>query len=260
MKRSFWILAVAALLTIGQNVNGQITYQIDDGVSEALLGQGLNGDLLWGNYFDELPGGSTIASISVAIGDAGVPVGTTFQVAIYEDMDDDGSPATNLMFLASATAMATTPEPLGTDTLQSVDIPDSTVSGGFFVAAFMSGSIANPFPAKLDQTTTMQRSWFAEHNNIGGLVLTNPFGSATLSGLVDNFGFPGNWVLRAVSTEEKDCLLGDVNQDGIVSLADVNPFVNILTSGGFQCEADVNEDGNVTLADVNPFVVILTGG
>lgn len=56
------------------------------------------------------------------------------------------------------------------------------------------------------------------------------------------------------------CLLGDVNLDGVVSLLDVNPFVNLLTSGGFQCEADVNEDGVVSLLDVNPFVVILTGG
>lgn len=54
--------------------------------------------------------------------------------------------------------------------------------------------------------------------------------------------------------------LGDVNLDGIVSLADVSPFVALLTSGGFQCEADVNEDGVVSLADVNPFVQILTGG
>ncbi len=54
--------------------------------------------------------------------------------------------------------------------------------------------------------------------------------------------------------------LGDVNGDGIVSLLDVNPFVALLTGGGFQCEADVNEDGVVNLSDVNPFVVILTGG
>ena len=54
--------------------------------------------------------------------------------------------------------------------------------------------------------------------------------------------------------------LGDVNNDGVVSLLDVNPFVSLLTGGGFQCEADVNEDGVVSLLDVNPFVVILTGG
>ena len=54
--------------------------------------------------------------------------------------------------------------------------------------------------------------------------------------------------------------LGDVNQDGAVDLLDVAPFVNLLTSGGFLCEADVNEDGVLDLLDVTPFVNILTGG
>ena len=54
-------------------------------------------------------------------------------------------------------------------------------------------------------------------------------------------------------------LLGDINQDGIVDLLDVAPFVTLLTSGAFQSEADVNEDGVVSLLDVNPFVELLGG-
>ena len=56
------------------------------------------------------------------------------------------------------------------------------------------------------------------------------------------------------------CLLGDVNTDGNVDLLDVDPFVAIVTAGGFQCEADINKDGSVNLLDVNPFVDLLTGG
>ena len=56
------------------------------------------------------------------------------------------------------------------------------------------------------------------------------------------------------------CLLGDVNQDGVVTLLDVNPFVEFITNGFFLCEADVNEDGVVDLLDVAPFVAILSGG
>ena len=55
-------------------------------------------------------------------------------------------------------------------------------------------------------------------------------------------------------------LLGDVNQDGVVNLLDVDPFVAVLTSGGFQLEADVNQDGQVNLLDVDPFVALLSGG
>ena len=55
-------------------------------------------------------------------------------------------------------------------------------------------------------------------------------------------------------------LLGDVNGDGVVSLLDVQPFVDLLTTGGFQPEADVNQDGVVSLLDVDPFVALLVGG
>ena len=55
-------------------------------------------------------------------------------------------------------------------------------------------------------------------------------------------------------------LLGDVNQDGNVDLLDIQPFVDLLTSGGFLPEADINGDGVVDLLDVAPFVELLTGG
>ena len=65
-------------------------------------------------------------------------------------------------------------------------------------------------------------------------------------------------ILRAA--EIVNVLLGDVNLDGIVSLLDVAPFVDLISSGMFQAEADVNEDGVVDLLDVAPFVAILAGG
>ncbi len=57
-----------------------------------------------------------------------------------------------------------------------------------------------------------------------------------------------------------DCILGDLNGDGVVTLLDVDPFVAALTLGDFVCEADVNEDGMVSLLDVDPFVLLLSGG
>ena len=53
-------------------------------------------------------------------------------------------------------------------------------------------------------------------------------------------------------------LLGDVNQDGTINLLDVNPFVELIGSGGFLPEADINMDGIVNLLDVAPFIDILT--
>lgn len=49
-------------------------------------------------------------------------------------------------------------------------------------------------------------------------------------------------------------LLGDVNLDGFVTLLDVAPFIDRITTGIYQTEADCNQDGLVTLLDVEPFI------
>ncbi len=51
--------------------------------------------------------------------------------------------------------------------------------------------------------------------------------------------------------------VGDVNLDGLVSLLDVAPFVELLSSGGYQIEADINQDGVLNLFDVSPFIDLL---
>ena len=56
------------------------------------------------------------------------------------------------------------------------------------------------------------------------------------------------------------CVVADLNNDGVVNLLDVTPFVEAITAGVFVCEADVNGDGSVDLLDVNPFVLVLSGG
>ena len=57
-----------------------------------------------------------------------------------------------------------------------------------------------------------------------------------------------------------DVLKGDVNCDGIVDLLDVQPFVDLLASGGYSDKADINSDGVLNLVDVQPFINLLTGG
>ena len=62
-------------------------------------------------------------------------------------------------------------------------------------------------------------------------------------------------------------LRGDVNCDGTIDFADINPFVALLTGGGGSepvppgClteNADINGDGSVDFGDINPFVDLLT--
>ena len=54
-------------------------------------------------------------------------------------------------------------------------------------------------------------------------------------------------------------LLGDVNLDGDVNLLDVQPFINVLSSGQYQAEADTNQDGIVNLLDVDSFIDLISG-
>jgi hypothetical protein len=64
--------------------------------------------------------------------------------------------------------------------------------------------------------------------------------------------------------------IGDTNCDGVVSAADIDPFVIALTGGqaAFETEvpgchfsrADCNDDGVVSAADIDAFVTLLTGG
>ena len=66
--------------------------------------------------------------------------------------------------------------------------------------------------------------------------------------------------VELVRLSPMEFVLGDVNQDGVVNLLDVGPFIDLLSGGGFQLEADINGDGTVNLLDVGPFIDLLSGG
>ena len=61
--------------------------------------------------------------------------------------------------------------------------------------------------------------------------------------------------------QEPATLLGDVNNDGEVTIADVTALVNILLgkdASGYDLDAaDANEDGDVTIADVVALVKMI---
>lgn len=230
-----WLLTAAILIqpAVGQNAE----YRTDDGSSENILGSSTGGDYLWGQYFQEATFGRNIDFLSIAFGDVGVAVGTPFQIAVYDDLDDDLNPTTGLTLLTSASGTVEFPGPVGIDSFQEIDIPDTEIFSGFFIAVFVGGTGNTSLPAKIDQTYNSNSSWFAEHDMPGGLDISDPFGSATVAGLVGDFGEAGNFLVRA---EAFGCLLGDINRDGFVNLLDVAPFIDVIFSGQFQCEADIN--------------------
>ena len=50
---------------------------------------------------------------------------------------------------------------------------------------------------------------------------------------------------------------GDVNEDGEVTIADVNALIDMILSGELEMVGDVNKDGEVTIADVNAVIDII---
>ena len=56
---------------------------------------------------------------------------------------------------------------------------------------------------------------------------------------------------------EPNVILGDVNQDGMVNLLDVMPFVDAI-NGPYEIRADINCDGVVDLLDVSPLIELIS--
>ena len=73
-------------------------------------------------------------------------------------------------------------------------------------------------------------------------------------GGVENNGFARLFVSQIAGAT----ILGDVDQDGAVTFADIPAFIEILQSGGFLAEADANQDGEVNFSDIAAFIEILT--
>ena len=82
---------------------------------------------------------------------------------------------------------------------------------------------------------------------------------STGSGNIVNDGMPvavefGN---ATISVADLEPVLGDLTGDGIVDMADVQPFVQVIVSREYNEVADINMDGVVNLLDIRPFVDLL---
>jgi hypothetical protein len=231
------VLATASI------VKADVTYQIDGGKSQTAFGivdrscqtdPGLVwGDLLWLNSFQMQAGSELIDSISVGLGtptpissraancnstqmitDSGLTSsrGRFGKVLLFSDPNNDGNPD-DAQLLTSVDLPIGVPgqDSMGQDLLTTIDIPDTLVSGNFFIGALFPDQQEGQFPAALDNSAPVKgRSW-------AGYRLKPPFGEAdappvtdlvnTPLVLTDNFEtgvdangksiFGGNWLLRA---------------------------------------------------------------
>lgn len=141
-----------------------------------------------------------------------------------------------------------------TDQIQAVSNNNSDL-GGFGNTSNNFGLLLvfNPAFGNYDLTTSLDPV-----SGFGTIVIGVPH--ETSAGPLRLFSIYGDATFSATVSKACQFAPGDVNQDGVVDLLDVAPFVDILTEGTFACEADVNEDRAVDLLDVQPFVSLLSDG
>jgi len=98
--------------------------------------------------------------------------------------------------------------------------------------------------------------------NVTGLTFAAGDTVSFVIGNNGNIGADESALQAAISVETSGggpCMLGDVDLNGTVEFLDIQPFIGILSSSSFQCEADCDEDGMVTFLDIQPFIQILAG-
>jgi hypothetical protein len=74
-----------------------------------------------------------------------------------------------------------------------------------------------------------------------------------------SLSLPQNYQLLLEMLIDAATIRGDLNRDGVVSLLDIHRFVELFTSGQYQREGDFNQDDIIDINDVGPFIVALRG-
>jgi hypothetical protein len=94
---------------------------------------------------------------------------------------------------------------------------------------------------------------FEAGNNIDDATLHVPEGAKDLYAAADG------WKLFSKIVEGNDDGLGDVNEDGMVNIADVVMLTNVIIEDSSDLKYDINGDGKVDTNDIIALVNIIAG-
>lgn len=196
---------------LGDIAGGGLAFAHDDGGYESTitLPHGPNeADAIWLNAFAPAPGTGafTLDTISIAwpANPNGSLVGRQVNLIAYYDADADGNPLNAVRLGADHFVTI--------DTLDAfVDYPvnfrvpgDGDVYVGFENAYARGDMWPRLYPAAQDQTTALGYSWLA--GNIVGDAVLGDLGANTTIGRAEDFGVPGNWLIRATGIDaDNDC-------------------------------------------------------
>ena len=157
-------------------------YALDDGSGGSNIGPStFDAEMLWGNYFDAVPGAETITGVQISFSSS-LPAGLDLTLLVFDDPDDDLDPR-NAHLLATTSALT---QSTGPQDFASYAVPATTVSGGFFVAAILDLPAGQP-AARLDADSNVGRSW----TFFDGTINTGALGDSPLFFGPNGTGFPG---------------------------------------------------------------------
>ncbi len=174
-------------------LGASVSLILDDGTNENGIGLTAGGAFVWFNRFTPAPSDFpfTLTEIQLYTGSDSL-CAPTDAVDFYVYQDADGNPANGATHVGSVTGQT-----IGTlDQFNSytADI-DVTGPGDVLILAVNRGcAAAGQFPASLDQTSSQVRSW-AGFGAVPGNPPTLPMPTMDI---IDNFGFPGNWMIRGI--------------------------------------------------------------
>lgn len=184
------------------HLNADVELILDDGVAEDSIGLTTGGQFIWLNRFtpaaDAFP--FTIDEIQVILNNT-VSLSDQFQVVIYSDTDGDGDPGTGAVYLGGQTFTAQFND-MATFNVFTLTEPVAVDGPGDVLVGLVnrSGTAGySDYPAAIDQTASQNRSWIGAYST-GNPPAVPPLPTDDLWGIVDSFGLPGNWTLRAMGS------------------------------------------------------------
>jgi hypothetical protein len=177
---------------------------IDDGTAEDAVGFGngaQNFQSVWINQFAVIPGQTTITSLDIAWGTPNFIEfidGTPVTIGIWSDPNGDGQPFDSVLL----GQVSGTIQNAGTDTFVNYTFSPAVVlpvgATSFFVGDLtpMNNGPEHFFQG-IDQNSTFFRQSWVVANGSGADVDINNLGNNDFIGIIDDFGIPGNWLIRA---------------------------------------------------------------
>jgi hypothetical protein len=196
MFRIMYFSVVIVILSIAKKANGAVDYIHDDGGRPDFnVGVGgAGGDLLVLNRFVSDPGGNGIETVSVNW----TSIASNFPatIVIYDDPNNDGD-LSDLVLLTEITVVTAN---RGNNSRNFTDyaLPQTIVSGDFYVGAYIQNMGAADSPWGYDTTTpALNTSYFFENTTAADLLLANPGANATLQGWTESLAPAGNFQIRA---------------------------------------------------------------